>query len=155
VDAVAGNVAKKLEVAPGRVGLGRGAMALRIAHAALAVVELAGLGYLWACAVNGRRDRLLTASVGLLVAEGAALVVGRGDCPLGPLQERCGDPTPLFELILPSRLAKAAVPVLAAVAASGVVTLIARHPAGAGRVLVTSRRAGPTGRGGRVSASPG
>jgi len=112
--------------------LGRGAKALRTAHALVAVVELAGLGYVWACAATGRRDRLLAASVALLSAEGGALIVGRGDCPLGPLQERCGDPTPLFQLILPPRAAKAAVPVLAAVALGGVITVAARRPVPAG-----------------------
>jgi hypothetical protein len=111
------------------VRLGRGAKALRGAHAALAVVELVGLGYVWVCAVTGRRDRLLAASVGLLSGQGAALVVGNGDCPLGPLQERCGDPTPLFRLILPPRAAKAAVPLLAAVALGGAITVAARRPA--------------------------
>jgi hypothetical protein len=111
------------------VRLGRGARALRAAHIALAAVELAGLGYVWACALTGRRDRLLAASVGLLSAEGAALLVGRGDCPLGPLQGRCGDPTPLFRLVLPPRAAKAAVPVLAAVTAAGAITVAVRPPA--------------------------
>jgi hypothetical protein len=123
---------------PAIVRLSRGALALRTAHAAVAVVELASLGYLWACAINGRRGRLLTASVGLLVGEGAALLVGRGNCPLGPLQERCGDPTPLFQLILPPRPAKAAVPVLAAVATAGLVTLAARS--------CPARPVGPPGR---------
>ena len=36
-----------------------------------------------------------------------------------PVQRRLGDPVPMFELLLPPRAAKAAVPVLAAVAALG------------------------------------
>jgi hypothetical protein len=108
--------------------LGRQAAALRTAHLVIAGLGLGSLGYLWACAVTRRRDRTLGVAVGLLAAEGAALVVGRGDCPLGPLQERLGDPTPLFELALPPRAAKAAVPLLTAVAAAGLVTLIARRP---------------------------
>jgi len=110
------------------------AKALRAAHALLAVVELAGLGYVWVCAATGRRDRRLALAVGLLAAEGAALVVGRGSCPLGPLQERLGDPTPLFELVLPPRAAKAAVPVLAVVAVGGVAALAVRR----GRLLSAS-----------------
>lgn len=110
------------------VRLGRGARALRAAHIGVAAVELAGLGYVWACALTGRRDRWLAGSVGLLSAEGAALLVGRGDCPLGPLQDRCGDPTPLFQLVLPARAAKAAVPVLAGIAAAGAITVAVRPP---------------------------
>jgi hypothetical protein len=38
-----------------------------------------------------------------------------------PLQDRLGDPVPMFELVLPPRAAKAAIPVLAAVASVGLV----------------------------------
>jgi hypothetical protein len=107
------------------------AKALRAAHAALAGALVASLGHLWVCAATGRRDRLLGWSLALLSAEGVALVIGRGDCPLGPLQARWGDPKPLLELILPKRLAKATVPVLTVVAAGGVVTLVSRTTRGA------------------------
>ncbi|MGH2483300.1 MAG: hypothetical protein ACRDE9_02445 [Candidatus Limnocylindria bacterium] len=106
------------------LGLGRAAVGYRVAHAAFAVVQLASLGYVWGCALTGRRDRLLRAAVGLLGAEGAALIVGRGNCPLGPFQARLGDPVPLFELVLPPRAAKAAIPVLAAVAVAGIAALL-------------------------------
>lgn len=95
------------------------AKGFRAVHAAIAVVELAALGYVWACALTWRRDRLLAASVVALAVEGAALVVGRGDCPLGPLQAKLGDPVPLFEIVFPQRAAKAAVPALAGVSAVG------------------------------------
>jgi hypothetical protein len=93
------------------------------------VVQLASLGHVWACALTGRRNRLLGAAVGLLFAEGAALIVGRGNCPLGPFQERLGDPIPLFQLVLPPRAAKAAVPVLAAVAVAGIAAVLILPPA--------------------------
>jgi hypothetical protein len=61
--------------------------------------------------------------------EGAALAVGRGKCPLGPLQAKLGDPVPLFELVLPPRGAKAAVPVLAAASVAGIALVpYARRP---------------------------
>jgi len=92
-------------------------------------VQLASLGYVWGCALTGRRDRLLGAAVGFLGAEGAALIVGRGNCPLGPFQERLGDPVPLFELVLPPRAAKAAIPILAAVTVAGLGALLILPPA--------------------------
>ena len=97
------------------MGMSTSARALRAGHAVIAVVELGCLGYLWLCALTGRRDRLLRTAVTVLVGEGVGLVIGRGDCPLGPLQQRVGDPVPLFELVLPPRAAKAAVPALFAV----------------------------------------
>jgi hypothetical protein len=43
----------------------------------------------------------------------------RGDCPLGAVGERIGDPVPLFELVLTPRAARRAVPVLGGVTAAG------------------------------------
>ena len=71
---------------------------------------------------------MLRASVVALLVEGAALVVGRGNCPLGPLQRRLGDPVPLFELVLPRRGAKAAVPLLAAISLVGIALVAVRPP---------------------------
>jgi hypothetical protein len=109
-----------------RQPLSRGALALRAGHTAIAFVELACLGYVWTCALTGRRSRSLYGAIGILGAEGVGLVVGRGNCPLGPLQQRVGDPVPLFELVLPPVWAHRAVPVLAA--ASGVGIGLALRP---------------------------
>jgi hypothetical protein len=108
--------------------LSRSARTLRAAHVAVAVVELSCLAYLWWCAMTGRRDRRLWAAVATLAGEGVALVIGRGDCPLGPLQEHVGDPTPLFELVLPPRAAKAAVPIFAGITMLGLAIVLARGP---------------------------
>ena len=100
--------------------------ALRVGHVAIAVVGLSSLAYIWACALTGRRDRLLGVALATLSVQGVALLVGRGNCPLGPLQQRLGDPDPLFELVLPPRAAKAAIPALVAVALGGVALLALR-----------------------------
>jgi hypothetical protein len=104
-----------------------------VLHAAWSVVQLAGLGHIWGSAVRRRRSPTAWASVALLSAEGAALAVGRGSCPAGPLQSEWGDPVPFFELFLPPRAAKAAVPVLAIVSLSGIATLLLRRPGPAAR----------------------
>jgi hypothetical protein len=108
--------------------LGRRARAWRLVHASWSVAQLACLGYIWACAATGRRTGRLWASVALLSVEGGALVVGRGNCPVGPLQVEWGDPVPFFELVLPPRAAKAAVPVLAVVSLAGIAALVVRRP---------------------------
>jgi hypothetical protein len=107
----------------------------RAIHAGWSVVGLSSLGYIWASALTGRRDWPLWASVGFLLVEGGALVVGRGDCPMGQLQAEWGDPVPFFELVLPPRLAKAAVPALAVATLAGIAAiallppgLVRRHP---------------------------
>jgi hypothetical protein len=106
--------------------LNREARALRIAHIAIGVIGLGSLGYVWLCALTGRRDRILGAAVAALSVQGVALIIGRGNCPLGPIQRRVDDPTPLFELVLPPRAAKAAVPVLVTVALVGVAIVAVR-----------------------------
>jgi hypothetical protein len=89
---------------------------------------MACLGYIWTSVVVGRRDPLVWASAAFLLAEGGALVVGRGNCPMGQLQEAWGDPVPFFELILPPRAAKAAIPVLALVSVAGILGLAVSPP---------------------------
>jgi hypothetical protein len=106
--------------------LGSQAKALRLGHIGIAVVELTSLIYIWYCALSGRRSRVLGAAVATLSMQGVALLIGRGNCPLGPLQKRLGDPRPLFELVLPPRAAKAAIPVFFAVALGGVAILALR-----------------------------
>ena len=101
-----------------------GAKAFRVAHTVWAAISMAGLGCIWWSVLTGRRDRRVVASVAWLAAEGAALVVGRGNCPFGPAQRRLGDPVPLFELLLPPRAAKAAVPVLLVITLAGMAGLI-------------------------------
>ena len=64
----------------------------------------------------------------LLSAEGVALVIGRGNCPFGPFQARLGDPVPMFELVLPPRAAKAAVPVLTILSLAGFAAMLLRPP---------------------------
>ena len=96
----------------------------RIAHAAWSVVSIAALLDIWACVLSVRRDRRLAMSIAWLLTEGAALVIGRGDCPMGPVQRQLGDPVPLFELVLPPRAAKAAIPALLVVTLVGLAGLL-------------------------------
>ena len=106
--------------------LSRAALAFRAAHAAIAVEQLLAIAYVWRCAMTGRRGRLLQIAAATLIGEGVLVTANRGDCPLGGLQERLGDPVPLFELVLSPRAAKRAVPTLGAIAAAGLALLVAR-----------------------------
>jgi hypothetical protein len=103
-------------------------MSFRTFHAAIAVEQLLAIAYVWWCAITGRRDRLLRIAVATLIGEGVLVIANRGDCPLGPLQDRLGDPVPLFELVLSPRAAKLAVPTLGAITAAGLVLLMIRGP---------------------------
>jgi len=92
------------------------------------IAQLAGLACIWHGAITRRRSGRLWASVAFIGLEGGALVVGRGSCPVGPLQAEWGDPVPFFELVLPPQAAKAAIPVLAIVSCGGIAALILRRP---------------------------
>jgi hypothetical protein len=113
--------------------LGGRARAWRVLHATWSVAQLGCLGYIWACAASQRRTARLWASVAFLLIEGVALIVGRGNCPVGPLQAEWGDPVPFFELVLPPRAAKAAIPVLTVISLAGIVALALRRPGLVGR----------------------
>lgn len=101
-------------------------VAWRSAHAVLALGFLAAIAEVWRAALSGRDSRFLRPAVVALLAEGIVVGANGGDCPLGPLGDRIGDEVPLFELVLPPRAAKAAVPVLGAFAATGALIAAAR-----------------------------
>ena len=106
---------------PGGATLPWPARGYRLAHIGWAVAQLASLGRVWGSALGRDRDGWFWPAAAFLGVQGAGLVAGRGDCPMTPVQRRLGDPVPMFELVLPRRAAKAAIPVLAAVAALGMV----------------------------------
>ena len=108
------------------MNLSRAALAFRTLHAAIAIEMLLAIAYVWWCALRGRRDYLLRIAAASLIGEGVLVAANHGDCPLGGLQERLGDPVPLFELVLSPRAAKRAVPTLGAITAAGLALLMVR-----------------------------
>ena len=104
------------------------ARAFRGLHGLIAVVFLLAIVYVWWCALTGRHDTWLRTAVAALVTEGVFVTANRGDCPLGGLQDRLGDPVPLFVLVLSPSAARRAVPVLGAVTAAGIGLLVRRAP---------------------------
>jgi hypothetical protein len=115
----------------------------RAAHAIVAAGFLGSIAHIWWCAATGRRGPLLRIAIGALAAEGVLVAANRGDCPLGAVGDRIGDPVPLFELVLRPRAARLAVPVLGATAAAGVALLVVRTPRGgrqAAYIRSSSRR---------------
>jgi hypothetical protein len=108
--------------------LGWRARTWRLVHAAWSVAQLSALATIWRAAITRRRSPRDWAMVASLGAEGAGLVLGRGNCPMGSIQARWGDPVPFFELALRPRAAKAAVPVLAGISLVGIAALVLRRP---------------------------
>ena len=104
------------------------ALGFRIAHVLWGIVELGALAQVWRSALLRTRGRYLWPSMTLLLMQGAALLIGRGNCPFGPFQRQLGDPVPMFELVLPPRAARAAIPALFIVAVAGMVAALLRPP---------------------------
>jgi len=103
-------------------------IAWRAAHGLIAVGFLGAIAYVWWCAISGRRGPLLRPAIAALAGEALLVGANGGDCPLGPLGDRVGDPMPLFGLVLPPRAAKLAVPVLGLVTAAGIALVAFRPP---------------------------
>lgn len=114
------------------------AKTLRLVHIAIGSIGLTSLGYLSLCAFTGRRDRLLAMACAALSLQGAAIIVGHGNCPMGPLQARVGDPVPFFELLLPKCAAKAAFPVLITMTLAGLAVVGARYARSIERLSATA-----------------
>ena len=106
------------------------ARGFRAVHGAIATAFLLAIAYVWWCALTGRRDAWLRFAVVALMTEGAFVTANRGDCPLGGLQDRLGDPVPLFELVLSPTAARRAVPCLGAVTSAGFLLLSRRGSSG-------------------------
>lgn len=98
----------------------------RIAHGLVSLLFLCCIAALYVGAWRGRADTLTLAACAALGLECVLVAFSGGNCPLGPTLQRLGDDRPFFELFLPPRAAKAAVPVLGAVAVLGAVLLAAR-----------------------------
>jgi hypothetical protein len=113
---------------PGWAELSFSARLFRLAHGTWGAFNLIGLALVWRAGITRRRDKRVYASAALLLSEGAALVVGRGDCPFGPFQQSLGDPVPMFEWFLPPRAAKAAIPALTIVTVAGLLFMWLRPP---------------------------
>ena len=108
--------------------LGWQARTWRLVHAGWSVSQLAGLALIWRAAITRRRGPGIWAAVAFLLAEGLGLLIGRGNCPMGGRQSEWGDSVPFFELVLPPRAAKAAVPILAVISLGALLALALRPP---------------------------
>ena len=90
-------------------------IALRIFHGALTLYFTLCLIYLYFVGLTGNvNNTLFILSIFSLAFEGVIVFAfNQGDCPLFHVQRKIGDNKPFFELFLPPRLAKRAIPIFA------------------------------------------
>jgi len=103
------------------------ALLVRLLHGALTAFFLTCIGYVYYAALRQRGRRLLYGAIGALTLEGAVFLSNGGDCPLGAVHRRYGDNRDFFELFMPRRFSRRAVPVLGVVAITGVILALARR----------------------------
>lgn len=100
---------------------------LRLIHGLFALYFILCLAYLYYAAIFSKIDILLVISVLSLGIEGfVVFAINKGDCPLIYIQRRIGDNTPFFNLLLPAKLAKQAIPTFAKIAWIGVLLVAIR-----------------------------
>ncbi|MDX6642138.1 MAG: hypothetical protein QOD76_100 [Solirubrobacteraceae bacterium] len=123
-----GHPMRSASAARSKAALSPAVLVWRAAHGLIAIGFLTSIGYIWWCALTGRRGPLLRPAIAALASEGVLVVTNQGNCPLGPIGDRIGDPVPLFELVLSPRAARRAIPALGLVTAVGLGLLAARSP---------------------------
>lgn len=103
-------------------------LVLRVIHGLIAAYFTVCLLYLYYVAITGFVNHILfLVALFSLVIEGfLVFVLNNGNCPLIHVQKRIGDDKPFFELLLPPKLAKQAIPVFAGFALLVVLLLLLR-----------------------------
>ena len=100
---------------------------VRLLHGSITVFFTRCIVAIYYSALRRKRGALLYAATGALVVEGAVVMANGGDCPLGGIHRRYGDDRDFFELFMPRRLSKRAVPVLGTVAVCGIMLAFTRR----------------------------
>ncbi len=84
---------------------------LRFFHGIFALYFICCIIYLYYAAITANFNFLLILALISLSLEGIAVfILNKGDCPLIYIQNKLGDNIPFFELFLPKKAAKQAVP---------------------------------------------
>ena len=106
----------------------RHVISLRIFHGILTVYFTLCLLYLYIVGLTGNVDRtLFMVAILSLAAEGIAVFTfNQGNCPLIHIQKKIADDKPFFELLLPSKLAKQAIPVFALLTIIAILIILIR-----------------------------
>lgn len=96
----------------------------RSVHTVFALFFLTCLGYIYYCGFTGQISWVSWAAVGVLIAEGLALWINGGKCPLTSLQHKLGDDRAFFDLLLPTRILPYVIPFFVVVTIIGVILLL-------------------------------
>jgi len=104
----------------------RGILLVRLIHGFVAIFFLTCVGMVYYSGITGRVGLASYLAVLALLVEGIVVLLNKGNCPMGMIHRRVGDPKTLLELFLPPRLAKKGIPFAAFVAFIGFLLLLFR-----------------------------
>ena len=100
---------------------------LRILHGAFALYFISCIVVIYITVFTLQLNILFYISILSLVIEGILVfVLNGGDCPLIHIQKKFDDPVPFFNLFLPDKLAKKAVPFFSWITFLGIALLVMR-----------------------------
>lgn len=99
---------------------------LRIIHSLIVLYLVSGIVYIYYSAITWRFNLLLGAVIISLIIEGVLVYINHGNCPLAFVQQKVGDDTPFFELLLPKKYARYAVRFFALLTLFGLLLLSLR-----------------------------
>lgn len=102
-------------------------LVLRIIHTAFALYFITCVLIIYGTAFTLRINIVFWIALLSLIVEGfLVFILNKGHCPLAPLQRKLKDPVPFFNLFLPDRLAKKAVPFFTLLTFLGVALIAVR-----------------------------
>lgn len=96
---------------------------VRTVHGLITLIFLSCIFCIYYFGITNNRSPLAYIAVALIVIEGIVVTLNGGNCPLGVVHSKFGDDKAFFELFLPKRQAKMAVPFLGFVAFLGILLL--------------------------------
>jgi len=93
--------------------------AVRTFHTLIALVCIGSIAVVYHSGITGTLNVWFYLATALVVFEGIAIVLNKGECPFLHIHRRYGDEKRLIELVLPKRFAKLVVPFYAVLIAIG------------------------------------
>ena len=100
---------------------------LRTIHGLFALYFIFCIFYIYYAAITLHVNLFLSIAIASLFIEGfLVFILNGGHCPLAPLQKKMDDPIPFFNLFLPDRLAKKAIPFFIGLTFLGLLLLLVR-----------------------------
>jgi hypothetical protein len=92
---------------------------IRLLHGLITIFFLTCIGYIYYSGITGDITAFSYLAIAAIIVEGIVVGLNKGICPLGTIHHKYGDDKTFFELFLPKKAAKLAIPVLGTISLLG------------------------------------